>query len=436
MAKKPKRASDRRDHHKQRNDWVVIDLRRVAQAFETLRADPRHASWSAHDGKCLEAAAKDVIVERVLGAYSERMARMLAANGGNWSKLAQNKRIGLAKSTKYWDPDKFAVVEIAVFVHWKESPRIDWNAQAAREELYRRHGVNILPRLSTAFVPPGESVEDYQPSLPGTASEEERFPDMVRGKRRPPGPRARPAKPRAFCVVDLEGYMRGLDQAAMDSFHAEINPTGQDVGHGQVLKRATVGKPIGARDWRAALDAFRARQAGDVRDALPEGRFLSVSLAVWSQAVSLECLPFNLSRESLASAVRRARQQAAAAARLARRSAKYDFLKRVEPGLDDLKQFPLPGVLTLRELFEFPPREPKPRPRLCRLPRRKYRGWPLRLPVADMVQLELPFRYFDPYRDRQCLLFGPQVGVGRPPHRREFHSWRKRVPVGQCRLKF
>jgi hypothetical protein len=91
-----------RDHHKQRNSWVVIDIAKAREAVERARRDPKNAAIADHEGKLLDACRQDCVVARLDGAYTEYSARLFASNGG-FAKYRQARMLGQAISRKYLD---------------------------------------------------------------------------------------------------------------------------------------------------------------------------------------------------------------------------------------------------------------------------------------------------------------------------------------------
>lgn len=465
-----------RNHHKRRNTWYVVDLPKAQAALDRARLDPRNAAFADHDGKLFEASRHACVVTRLEGAYTEYSARLFASNGG-FAKYRQARQLGQAISRKYMDERVFVVAEAAVMNHWVRQRRIQWDAAAARSELYAERGVEVLPSLCTSFIPPGESEEEYQASLPGvkTARPE---PDIGFGRGRSGRPRRfNPPKRVLYRIVDLDEFRRRRGNLVFDSADRGLEPL-EIPDEGRLFKHALVGS-FSATGWRSALQRFRNRLAGEMELALPFGRFTAIPDSVWQVLITLPNLPRNLSRDYLLIAARLAGKRDTRLRKLEeeaeKRLGRFAWLPSWEPGMEDVKQLPLPGTQLLRDVLEFPPREHASRlKRLVKgdLPRivpskrhgRRMRQQALpdipRFAVQASGQLclcacdrpnscgsaaasddgcrvpdaQLPLRFPRPSAEwSQPPLF---PGVESAPRKRRFFPRRKRVPIGQARLPF
>lgn len=212
---------------------------------------------------------------------------------------------------------------------------------------------------------------------------------------------------------------------------------------------------------------------------MPFGRFTAIPDSVWQVLITLPNLPRNLSRDYLLIAARLAGKRDTRLRKLEeeaeKRLGRFAWLPSWEPGMEDVKQLPLPGTQLLRDVLEFPPREHASRlKRLVKgdLPRivpskrhgRRMRQQALpdipRFAVQASGQLclcacdrpnscgsaaasddgcrvpdaQLPLRFPRPSAEwSQPPLF---PGVESAPRKRRFFPRRKRVPIGQARLPF
>jgi hypothetical protein len=464
-----------RDHHKQRNSWVVIDIAKAREAVERARRDPKNAAIADHEGKLLDACRQDCVVARLDGAYTEYSARLFASNGG-FAKYRQVRMLGQAISRKYLDKRYYAVAESAVFNYWLRQPKLDWNASAARVALYGEYGEKILASLCTSFVPPGEEEYEYQASLPGMRQSEDK--EGICGKREKFGrPRSfKPSRLINYRVVDLDDFHNQRRNLVLECIDHGLRPL-EVPTEGVLFKRATIAS-FRARNWRSALEIFRNRVAGEMDLALPFGRFTAVPDSVWQVLIKLPNLPYSLSRDCLLMAARLARKRETKIRKLAEEAEKrlhrFAWLPSWEPGMDDIKQLPLPGTQLLRDVLEFPPRnhtsrlKPLVEGKLPRIVPPKRRGRQMRQqelpniprfaiqssgqvclcacdrpnPIATpqpvspqaISNLQLTLRFPRPSSEWTQLALIP--GVELAPRRRCFVRRRKRLPMGQTRLPF
>lgn len=478
MAKTISSSRKTRDHHKQRNSWVVVDLAKAAAAIAAAKRDPKNAAIAGHEGKLLDACRQDCVVARLDGAYTEYSARLFASNGG-FGKYNQARRLGQTISRKYLDARTYAVAELAVWFHWLRQPKIDWDAAAARSALFAERGDEILPKLCTSFIPPGEEECEYQASLPGLRRDQEDVTHEIgSGRREKFGkPRGfRPSRQITYRIVDLDDFRRRRRELILESADHGLRPLAIPA-EGVLFKRSTVAS-FKTRNWRSALEIFRSRVAGEYDLLLPFGRFTAIPDSVWAVLIRLLNLPLNLSRANLMFAARWAGKQETAKRQAAEEKAKrakaFAWLPSWEPGMDGVKQLPLPGTQLMRDLLEFPPREhwSKPKPLVAgKLPRiipPKRQGRRLRqmaLPHIPRFAVQASGQVClcacdrpnpigapqpassQPILDRQLALRFPRPssewsqpplipGVEPAPRRRRFVPRRRLVPEGQGNLPF
>lgn len=468
-----------RDHHKQRNTWYVVDLPKAQAAMDAARLDPRNAAFADHDGKLFEACRRACVVMRLEGAYTEYSARLFASNGG-FAKYRQARQLGQAISRKYMDERVFVVAEAAVMNHWVGQRRIRWDTAAARAELYAERGVGVLPALCTSFIPPGDSEEEYQASLPGVKTvRPEPYLCLNRGVSGRPR-RFNPPKRVLYRIVDLDEFRRRRGNLVFDSADRGLEPL-EIPDEGRLFKHALVGS-FSAAGWRSALQRFRNRLAGEMDLALPFGRFTAIPDSVWQVLVTLPNLPRNLSREYLLVAARLAAKRDTKLRKIEAEAEKrlghFAWLPSWEPGMEDIKQLPLPGTQLLRDVLEFPPREHGSRlkrlvagklPRIVPPKRRGRRMRQQELPDIPRFAIQASGQLCLCACDRpnpaarateQSSAIRPAYDVGaqleirfprpssewsQPPlfpgvepaaRKRQFFPRRKRAPIGQARLPF
>lgn len=347
-----------RDHHKQRNSWVVIDLAKAKSAMDKLRNSPRHAAIAGHDGRLFEACRHESIVARLDGAYTEYSARLFASNGG-FAKYRQARRLGQPVLRKYLDERGYAVVESAVLTYWFNQPRIDWDARSARSELYAKQGLSVLPFLCTSFIPPGEDEDEYQAVLPGVAHRIEAPRPLERGAKFGRPRVFNPVQMTVYRIVDLDDFRNRRRDLVLKCVDGGFKPLDLPA-EGLLFEHSTIAS-FKTNGWRNALERFRSRAFGEMERSLPYGRFVALPESVWQKLVKLPNLPLGLSRMHLVEAASLAGKLETAAKRRAeqaeKRNALFAWLPAWEPGMEDVRQLPLPGTLLLKHVLEFPPVE-------------------------------------------------------------------------------
>jgi hypothetical protein len=357
MAKVLAASRPTRDHHKQRNSWVVIDLEKAKAALARASHDPKNRAIAGHEGILLDICRRDCIVARLEGAYTEYSARLFASSGG-FAKYRQMQRLGQPVSRKYMDESSFAVVETEVLAYWLGLPRIDWDAQAARSHLYAKRGLVILPFLCTSFIPPGEDEDEYQASLPGIARRERQAGPVQRSAESGRSRAYNPVQMTVYRIVDLDDFRNRRRDLVIKCVDGGLKPLDLPA-EGLLFRRSTIAS-FKTSGWRKALERFRSRAFGEMERSLPYGRFVALPDSVWEILVKLPNLPLGLSRQHLVEAAKEASKLETAAnrkaAESARRSEAFAWLPSCEPGMDDVKQLPLPGTQLLKDILEFPPR--------------------------------------------------------------------------------
>jgi hypothetical protein len=161
-----------------------------------------------------------------------------------------------------------------------------------------------------------------------------------------------------YRIVDLDDFRNRRRELVIKCLDGGLKPLDLPA-EGLLFRRSTIAS-FKTSGWRKALERFRSRAFGEMERSLPYGRFVALPDSVWEILVKLPNLPLGLSRQHLVEAAKEASKLETAAnrkaAESARRSEAFAWLPSFEPGMDDVKQLPLPGTQLLKDILEFPPR--------------------------------------------------------------------------------
>lgn len=371
-----------RKTHKARKNWAVIDVELFARLMQEGRA--KGVLPKDHDGKCLYILEPAVRIATAFGAYTEKQARLYAANGGNWAALELLKRNGQRFERKYRDQKRFIVVELRVLGFMREMASITWDLHAVRLKMFELFGERILSSLCTTFDPFVSTLEQER----AKARREQRELDRRSGEKERPRPTARKTPLRTYRIIDLDDFRFRRAEALQKAVDAGAALEEAKTHEGALMKRATFSAEIQASSWKTAIDSFRLRVQGAF-SVLAFDRFIALARTEWEQLVEASSLPAIVRRDTLRQLLRSLPKKRKEKAGV---FPDKDWWRKYEAGCDD-GQYALVPLFTENELFEFPPKAGRPkRQPLVRLTP-AMRAWrPNRRKCRRMKQLHLRFR--------------------------------------------